>query len=282
MSCLTTLDQWQEWRQLCALARCQPTTRAALQYFAHHRFLYYGGHVLGARGIAETAPDAAACWHLFETHLVVARPKSGRRYKEWLFARLAGSHDHPVDIIQGGASLIVRSAVAAWMRAEQRRPRTISLQTPLRETTGLMLIDLLPAVTEPPPYAKSETEEAVQQLLPHYRSSLKPAERVVILAKRLKLTLYHPAILQLCGVGRSQASNIWRNSFKRLAALVRQHYPGDSGKWQMRVALTLFQHISDEIYFRGRVEKRLQQLFKMAEARAVGRQRNHRQESCHE
>jgi hypothetical protein len=262
------IEHWDEWRKRCAILRCGPAAQAALRGFAWARFVHYAGHLLDEDAVRARVPSAVDCWHLFESYLAVASPRSGRRYKEWLFARLERSKDPPLDVIQGGASLLVRTVVRAWLLNEGPQRRMCPLSAPVAEGEAgvLELEDLLPAPPEDS-LEQAEIEQAAARLLPGCLAELTRAERLVLLAKQLGLPLYDPAVLRLAGVGRSRASILWRGVFQRVAALTRQRHPQEPRDWQLQLALLVSRKLGEKILFWGRVEKSTQPFFYMMEER---------------
>lgn len=274
----TQLEHWDEWRRRCAVLRCGPAAQAALRGFAWARFDHYARHALGEADARVRMPSAADCWHLFETHLSVAQPRSGRRYKEWLFARLEQAQDPPLDVIQGGASLLVRTVFRNWLPNEgpQRNMQAIHAPVAGDETGTVTLEDLLPAPpTEGP--EQTELEEAADRLLPVCLDGLTQSERLVLLAKQLGIPLYDPTVLRLAGIGRSRASVRWRGVFHRIAEWIRQHHPQEPHDWQLQLALLVSRKLGEKILFWGRVEKTAQPLFYMVEEG-----RHHRRHTPHE
>ena len=108
------LNHWVEWKELCAADLCSDTARQALREFAFLRFrkfAYQYAHRTNTGGTGALVPDAGDAWHLFETHLAVKTTKQGKRYKDWLFDRVRSTKDPPLDVVQGGASLMMRDVV---------------------------------------------------------------------------------------------------------------------------------------------------------------------------
>lgn len=262
---LASIQHWEEWHARCALLRCGEETRTALRGFAWTRFVHYAQAALGESGVQPQVPAAEDCWHLLESDLSVARPRSGRRYKEWLFARLEGTGDAPIDVIQGGASLLMRTVVRTWALHETTPRKTRSMDAPLcLGASGLTLADLLPA-EEGTSLEDDELAARAATLAPAFFDTLDPKARLVLLAKHLDLPLYDPGVLALAGIGRSRASDIWRSAFTQLAGLVGQTHPTEPRDWQLKLTLVVARLLNERIVCWGRVEKTAQPLFFMAE-----------------
>ena len=257
-----TFEQWETWHARCAILRCTESTRVALRGFAWARFVRYAGYAIGMQDARKRVPAAEDCWHLFESYSAVARPRTGRRYKEWLFARLEGSADPPLQVIQAGASLLLRSVVREWVLAETSPTATSSLDAPLNTTdAGFTLADLLPATGDDDAIEEGEIGRAAEGLLPGFFASLDERTRLVLLAKRLGLPLYASAVLKLTGIGRSRVSVVWRDVFIRLAHSVRAQHAAETCDWQLKLTLRMAQRLNEEIFLWGRVEKSAQPLF---------------------
>lgn len=262
---MTSFEQWREWRERCALGRCGAATTAALRGFAWLRFSHYLVHAVGEERARGCLPDAAACWHLFETHLTVARPRSGRRYKEWLFARLEGARDAPLAVICGGASLVLRSVVRDFLLREGPIPALLSLDAPVGDGEGPSLAELLPA---PPEDADGDAElrPLAINLADRHFDALPRRERILLLARILGVSLGHPLLLSLLDLGQSRAFEIWRGSFQRLAQRVCQEYPRECEETRRQLLPAAAGRLQEKILLWGGAEKALRPLFVLAEA----------------
>ena len=264
---MPSLEQWQEWRVRCALAPCAPSTREALHLFGWQRFGHYARAARGDRLPAGCLPDAAGCWHLLETRLVTGRSRQGKCYKQWLFDRTAGCDD-PLDTVQGGAELLVRSVVRDFLRREAPRPRHLSLDAPLDGTAGgLTLAELLPdaaadGADEPDaPRLARDVARAVFEALPS-------RARLVVLAKHLDVPLYHPVVMHVAGVRRSRVSQLWRGAFERLAAEAGRACPTEDRAGRLRLCLRAAPEMAHLVLQWARVEKRAAAVFRVAEEQA--------------
>ena len=260
----TTFQHWQEWRRRCAALRCETTTRTALREFAARRFLRYARAALGDNEVQPQIPAPEACWHLLESELAAGRLRSGKRYKEWLFARLEGSRDAPIDVIQGGASLLMRTVVRNWALREARQRRSCALEAPIGgRGSDLTLADLLPAAADDPEDAELDRLAAAEAR--RLFDALPEKTRRVVLAKQLGLPLYGPNLLAQLGASRSGVSVIWRGVFHTLARQVAKNYPQEPRAWQLRLCLLAAQQLDPLIFRWGSLEKSARGLFFMVE-----------------
>lgn len=260
---ITTIQHWEEWRACCALLRCGDATQAALQGFAGSRFALYARHVMREDEVRQRIPQAPECWHLFESGLTVARPRSGRRYKEWLFARLEGSDDHPIDVVQGGASLLMRSVVREWARHETAPRQVLSLDAPLGHGDECpALTELIPAPSEATPEL-NELQHLAADLAPRFFRTLDTRARLVLLARHLEIPAVHPRLTALLGVGGSRVHAMWRQIYERLARSVLSDYVGESRDWQLRLTLDASRLMAVEVAAWGKQAEEAQPLLFM-------------------
>ena len=264
----SAIEHWEEWRSRCAIARCGAVTAAALRGFAWLRFQRYARAVLREDAVSARLPSAEQCWMLLEAYLSVARPRSGRRYKEWLFARLEGAADDPLNVIQGGASLLLRDVVREHLRQEVSAYGVISLDAPAGPgLEGVSLHELLPAGMDDNVLGH-EREQLADGVADRVLNMLSDSIRLILLAKELHLPLYHPVVLGVAGVGRSRASELWRSTFNRLADDVRDCFPGEPPVWHLRLALAASARLGEKIFLWGRAEKMARPLFLLKEEAA--------------
>ena len=123
-----------EWRRRCSIAACSPSAARLLRDFAAGRFDAFCRRYAAfssPRAPHPLTPPAADCWHLFETRFAVNATRSGKRYKQWLFAVARAGGAASLQRLTGGASLLMRDVVRGWLLHEAPRPRTVSLQAPI-------------------------------------------------------------------------------------------------------------------------------------------------------
>lgn len=264
-----TIAHWREWRKRCAVAKCRETTANALRMYARQRFTYFLMNLANDVAFDIRIPEASECWHLLESHLCVARPRTGRRYKEWLFARLARSSDDPLDVIQGGATLVLRTVVRDWFH-EQRPPGTVSLHVPLGPGIPA-LAELLPDPT-PQRHDDWEVRDAAQAVARKVAVTLDPAARLVLMARASGIPLFHPAVLRYIGIGHTKAAEIPKTVLTSLASHVRREWGSEPPAWQMRVALAAYQELVSKIVSRWDSARARNQLVRLVQRARVHQQ----------
>lgn len=221
---------WIEWKQRCALDLCSAAARTALRSFAGARcqnFARKCRETGRADGAAPPLLAAADAWHLLETHLVVKTDAAGKRYKDWLFARVAGrAGQAALDAIQGGATLIMRDVVREHLRREYSPREFTSLNAPLSDgDVPLTLEDILPGGADPADEAgQREIERLAGEHASGFFREMSRRERVALLARELGLSLAHPAVARAAGCGKSMLCAAFRESVTRVAARLLADY----------------------------------------------------------
>jgi len=193
---------WRQWHARCALLKCEPDSAAVLRRFAGIRaagIVRRAGAVLSVAPVFE--PDSA--FHLFETHLLTHSTRSGKRYKEWLFARAGGARGAAyLDAVQGGATLVLRSAIRDALRAEAPRLKAVPFDSPLPGTNGLTMEDLLPS-----PASEAGPEADIEDLARREaRDCFDDAawrERFALCLRALDRSLDGPGVAAAARCGRS-------------------------------------------------------------------------------
>lgn len=237
MTDAATLSDWSEWRERCAIVLCSDEVAERLRAFAFPRFRRYLQFTVGEASARNEMPDRETCWALFEQDLAVARPRSGRRYKEWLFARLDTSRDKPIDVIQGGATLLLRSVVRAWARNLPSYGKLLSLNREIPGTEGLTYLDLLPdEKTASDPDEGQQLADAAQ-IAGLIFKGLCRAERLILLAGSAGVPLYHPHILTVIGYGKTKTAAMRKDVLLKIAEEIQRKWPDESTDWKTAVAL---------------------------------------------
>ena len=232
----TTPEQWREWRHCCAIAKCGRATAFALSSFVSNRFRHYAAHVVGETSAPVETPDPAACFGLVEHWMAVSRPVSGRRYKEWLFARAKGQHGEARQgTILSGASLVVRTVVRKWLFST--RPREVLLlDAPVPGLTGVTFRDLVPdesaaSVDEP---LLRDIAGAIADEVFH---RMNRRTKLVMLARSARLPLYHPRLLDVFGMGKTKAAETWKEVLADIARVVRCRHPDETTDWKVDISM---------------------------------------------
>jgi len=254
---IAPLGCWDEWRKLCALGRCSDPTSDYLQGFAHIRFQALIARYAHRTGVEEPQALAAGIgpresWHLLESRFVVQSTRHGKRYKDWLFARLERSADAPLDVIQGGATLILRDAVREYLRLEFSPPRTQSLNQPLRSKTGyyLVLEELLPDKY----HAADETAHREYARLAEghaeaFFNDTDERDRIVIFARGLGIRFAAPEIAKLTSV------------VERVATEIQQLYPQEDNASLLMLSRLTLEAVTERTILWGKSERGLAPFF---------------------
>ncbi len=269
---LPDLDDWLAWKTHCARALCPPDTQRRLATFAGIRFAAYirrCRHItnLCLSDLAQRVPDDDDAWHAFESHAMLAQSSRGKRYKEWIFARLKRASGNPLDVVQAGASLLLRDAVRKHLCAELPRRQTVSLDEPLPGgDTELTLGDLLPGAADVfDTLAGREADsladrhaETVFQMLPR-------PERLGLLARFLGLPISDPKVLRATGMNKSHLCDLTRRVVERIHDALRLHYRHDGADTVRQLTLTVIAHLEHRLYAWRDTERRLPRLFRNQE-----------------
>jgi hypothetical protein len=200
----------------------------------------------------------------------------GKRYKDWLFARVNGSADDPIDVIQGGATLIIRDAVREYLRRECPMPDALSLDMPLSGDEGrgaVTFVDVLAA--KPDPSFDVCLREHVRLAEGHARAWLGDVtvrERIALAAKALGLSLAHPGVVALSDCTKSSLNRAYHEFLRRTADRLSTEYAGDDKESVLSLALLVVRSISALILEQKKWEELVSQLFRLVE---VKRQTEH-------
>ena len=272
------LPAWREWKRLCALGRCSRATQVALQTFAVRRFRTMVGRYRSRTGAGDALPRAAGvtreeAWHLFETHMVVGVRRCGKRYKDWLFARLQKSGDDPLDVIQGGATLIMRDVVRDYLRAECSQQDTVSLDVKVDCGDGppVTLIDLMPAGVDIVSQAAGrEYAELASRHADETLAATTYAERMVLLARSLGVSLASHHVGSLTGRRKTRLYAVYRRFVENLATHLKGVYQDDDTQSVMLLTWLTINHVKERIVAWARHQDECVTLFSLAEDSDVG------------
>lgn len=267
------LSAWTEWKERCALGLCGPEAQHALRTYGGKRFREFVARyafLAPGRDPAGATPSPADCWHLFETHLTVGRGSEGKRYKDWLFARVALSRDPPLKTIRCGALLLMRDVAREYLRKEFSSTPTLSLQAPPPGAGegSLNLEDLLPGHVDPSAEAaRHEIERLAHDYAGRFFKDMSRRERIAVLARHLGLSLADPAVEQAAGCGKSALNKSYHVLLARLGTCVKADYPGEDREMLALFALAVIEQAEKSTIAWARMENALSGFFKEVKTR---------------
>ncbi|MFC1452044.1 hypothetical protein ACFLSJ_01715 [Verrucomicrobiota bacterium] len=240
---------WTEWKKECALALCSEQSRSALTRFAHSRFRTYArryAHTVAADApVLDSGIRPDEAWHLFEVHLVTRPTTEGKRYKDWIFLRVVHSEEPMLEVIESGASLIMREVVREYLRGECSPAGTVSISEPvwIGEGTNLTLEDLLPGEEDPrDEVTRRECERLARELARRVFADTSDRERVALTAKALGLGLSLPAVLAAAGCRKSVLSETLRSLIERVAGRARAEHSRDDAETLLLLSFMAINH----------------------------------------
>lgn len=267
----TQFEHWRMWHRECALARCSQRAVSDLESFAGKRMLTFLRRYITRTNLGRYAlpklSDAEA-WHLFESHMAVTATRSGKRYKDWLFARTRRAPSKAGAIVEAGASLIIRTVTRDFLQREFSPRAVVSMQTVVATGSAgadLTLQDLLPSPTSRVSTLDSNYEPLAERHATERLAALDHRDRVALLARSLGLPLNHGAVVTVAGCGKSVLSQGYRLLVTSIGEDVQRAYP-DEGEGAMRLALLIIQRLKDHVLLWGKSETQCAALFKAARA----------------
>lgn len=225
---------WIQWKKLCALDLCAPETRSRLARFAEvhfNRWVSIGSPAVFARGRVE----GHEAWHRLECAWITRRGRSGKCYKQWLFAR-GGERPETLSLVAAGARLLLRDVAREYIRAEGG-PNTVSLDAPVRAGSALTWNDLLPSADCAHPAqaaGRSELNIRAAGCAEEELARLDRPIRIAWLARELGIS---PADSGVVRAARTSKTSLYRGlneSVRRIARRAREYSDGDP-----RIALDL-------------------------------------------
>ena len=272
---VSDLNCWMEWKERCALGLCSPRSVSALHAFALSRFRKFLSCY--AKHNATESPYFAdtEAWHLFESHLVMKNTAGGKRYKDWLLARVGGSSDDPLDVIQGGATLIMRDVVREYLRRECSQTHMVSLDAPIAgDGSGgecsVALEDLLPGDADPAQEAElHEYQRLSKAHAAEFFETMTRRERIACLARCIGLSLAHPAVGAAAGCGKSMVNAAYRNFVVRVFAALTARYSDDDRESLLALAVMTINEMKTTVFDWGKSESACSRLFLLAEGAEV-------------
>lgn len=264
---------WCEWKRVCALGGCGAAAQTHLHGFAHHRFHLLARRVSGQLVAADRVPasvadlPAATAWHLFESHLEITHTRAGKRYKDWLFARLREGESRPLGVIEAGATVIMRDVVREYLRQTCSTGR-FSLQAPLADGEGvpLTLEDLLPGGEDPvADVARAEYPALAARLAQEEFATLPHRLRVAVFARGLGLGFQRADVEKAAGCRKSMLSAGYASFRQVLRERVARQFADEGPAGIADLLLRVLQGVQDRACLWAKSETTCSELFRVVE-----------------
>jgi len=266
---MPALNQWTNWKTLCALGLCDQDTQAALHGFAYARYRHFAAAagLSPMHDLASLTPVPAQAWHWFETYLRLHTNRAGKCYKDWLFARCGGEGGLSIDAIQGGASLLMRDVVRERIRREFPGKMMVAFDAPFPGVAGARLpgLDELLADTGCPDAAETVARRELGTMAAAEAqaamASMNHRQRVALLARELGYSLVHAEVLAVAGCGKSVLNTAYHDALLGVAGHVRSRYPREAQSTLASLAILVFDRIRQLVTEWGKSELRCTRLF---------------------
>lgn len=246
------LKDWTEWKIQCARKLCGEETQDRLGSFAQSRFGIQLRRQVSTTNLHDNdalrqLPSEDDAWHQFESYAVLKQTREGKRYKDWIFARVKNRDKSALDTVQSGASLIMRSVVRAHLRAEYAPRKVISMEQPIGDG-NITIGDLLPGTVNPiDTVAANEYNVLAEKHAASIFEALSIRERIGLLAKFNGIALDNAEVLAAAGCGKSTLNQITRDLLAKLREDIRREYHDDGHDAITAFTVLVVQYLEKEI-----------------------------------
>lgn len=259
----TEWEDWVQWKRECALGLCAPATRHRLARFAEVHFnRWLDGYCAAFSARRDGRMDGREAWHRLECAWITRRGRSGKCYKQWLFARGEG-HPDALSIVAAGTRLLLRTVVRAYIHAELSPGRTVSLDAPVRAGSDLSWGEMLPSPGGASPARAAERSELITRAARCAAEEFARLEhpiRLAWLARELGISPADAGVVRAAGVSKSVLFRGIQTSVRRMAARAREESDGDS-RFALDLSLCATRALRRRIFDWGSREKSCAGLF---------------------
>lgn len=190
---------------------------------------------------------AGECVQLLESCMAVGRRRDGKAYKQWLAVRGRGVADDR-SAFESGAVLVLRDVVREYLRRECSPRFMVSLHEEVARAGRHVLTveDLIADEVEPGgEIAERELRELASGLAGVLAETLRRAERVALVARKLDLPFHDHAVELAAGCRRSSISESCRKVVERVMKTIDRKYSMEDAGTRRRLALLTLGCLSD-------------------------------------
>lgn len=230
----TIFDNWVEWKRKCDLRLCGPETQTALQGYVGKRL-----HKLVSRSFAEIHRalvdthelNAWQCWDLFEGFYADVESRTGRRYKDWLFATVAASSDDHVDVMEREVNELLYNVVRQFVRTHYPRQNWLSLDAPLQpgEPDSVTLYAVVSRSENPTwdEVEKRDAQNTAARFAGQFFALMTQRERVALAVRGLELPVSCHEAEEAARCKKSMLSDACHQVRDSMQARLRREFPED-------------------------------------------------------
>lgn len=222
-------------------------------------------------GFAAATPSDADCWHRFESHFILTRTLAGKSYKRWLFDRVRRLNGGAIDIVESGASLIVREVVRVYVQEERCRDERLDAM-PGEGTwavggrgapSGLTAKDLLQAPSD----TRAAVDAQVRQTLAGEMAAAlfeqtDRGERWALAARGLDLPFSDATLERASGLAKSRLYQLFNHVVLEVARQVENRLPATDRDERVPLGACLLECLYDRAVQWARLEKSCPRPFK--------------------
>ena len=266
------LDDWICWKERCARKLCSNDAQIRLGEFARRRFEI---HLRRQRTqsnlrhedmhVHTPSPDDA--WHRFECYAALTQTRKGKRYKDWIFARVTSDTSSAQKVIEGGATLIIRNTVRTYLLDEVAPHLAVSLDQPAYGTDSTCTIgDLLPGEADPvDDVAAREYDAIAARHAQRLFDEMSDRDRSALLARFAGIPLGDPRILKAAGCKRSTFYRSTVTFLEELKAKITNEYGHEGGEARQAMTVLVLQHLEKRTFLWKSSDKSLPNPFSIIE-----------------
>lgn len=289
----TSVPEWSEWKQKCAIDLCSEPCRESLVLFVGPQLIKKYEKVCPGRALPSTdtrhkGGGARTAFHFLETYMHSVSSVTGKRWKDWLFERAAmNTDDSPEEAIEKIVSTCLDNAVLRRMTeaeeddgfaARSKGATAISMDAPIGEESGT-LADILGDLASPDVADQAGLNELIEigrSEATVYFEKMPHPERIAVLASAWDLSLDSPMVKRAAGkgksvlydsvnlpkeeqlqLGRSFCSRLWLDFRTEIQA----RWPEEDGRTLELLADAFIQGLGNTAIEWGKSEKSLEPLF---------------------
>ncbi len=216
------------------MQRCSDEHHAALKQFAFTMCRFYA-----AAEDPDFPIDGDLARQIFETHMHTCSGVTGNRWKDWLLARVELHDDDPLNLLESGAAVCIRTATRLFVGVEanakmrRRGFRPVSKDRPLKpddpesatmENVGLLIESSDPALLAVWNNVRASVLKDARQIF----GGMNSRQKVAVAAWALEISRADPAVTKAADCGRQAVFDAWHAVHADATRLAEEHAANDA------------------------------------------------------
>jgi hypothetical protein len=272
----TELRHWTQWKEQCDIAKCDDDTKSSLCGYIRARLKQLARRACRNLGqgtaLNEFELGAETCWALFEAFYEDRASRTGKCYKDWIFASAGNHGNSATDAVERATNHLLYDVVRQFVRTHWPKASNLaSLDAALyqSESETFTLYSVLPDGHNTP---TEDVEEGDHRQLAApfadglFRNMIR-RERVAVAVRGLNLPLSCPEAETAAACKKSMLHDARNRLYDRLKRQLARDFPQDTAENGGRLCFYVCEALVERCISWAEDDEGCRPIFRLVEAK---------------